>query len=306
MNTVGMKKWHGLLLMVFLFGISATVRAQSVDDLSKGNLTVIDTAVVLVEYRYDYRDREEDAEHSKDLMGLYIGKKMSMFYHNAYSFFYSLLPENTKKEYQRSTEKRLSFKDDAYENARRYEDCQWMIYSNYPEEGMQACFQRFLKGQSFSRRGNESFYYVETIPSLEWQLEDGDSIVCDYPCQKAVACFRGRTWHVWYTTELPYQEGPWKLCGLPGVIMKAEDASGDFCFEAIAVNELKEKGMLPHTRVYQKTTPRRMYEYMDMQYKNPEGLWRLLMGDWITDLMISSGQQLKNDQGTPCLLEKFE
>lgn len=94
-----MKKWHGLLLMVFLFGISATVRAQSVDDLSKDNLNVVDTAVVLIEYRYDYRDREEDAEHSKDLMGLYIGKKMSMFYHNAYSFFYSLLPEGTKKEY---------------------------------------------------------------------------------------------------------------------------------------------------------------------------------------------------------------
>ena len=49
---------------------------------------------------------------------------------------------------------------------------------------------------------------------MEWKLVDGDSIICEYPCKKAITTFRGRTWTVWYTLDLPYSDGPWKLCGL--------------------------------------------------------------------------------------------
>ncbi|RQE01044.1 GLPGLI family protein, partial [Prevotella intermedia] len=40
-------------------------------------------------------------------------------------------------------------------------------------------------------------------------------------CKKATTNFRGRYWEVWYTEDIPISQGPWKLCGLPGMILKA-------------------------------------------------------------------------------------
>ena len=40
------------------------------------------------------------------------------------------------------------------------------------------------------------YYYTEKTPQYQWEIQDGDTVVCDYPCQKAVTTFRGRTWTV--------------------------------------------------------------------------------------------------------------
>ena len=34
--------------------------------------------------------------------------------------------------------------------------------------------------------------------------------------------FSGREWNVWFTEEIPVSLGPWKLNGLPGIILQAE------------------------------------------------------------------------------------
>mgnify|MGYP003613018769 CR=1 FL=1 len=35
----------------------------------------------------------------------------------------------------------------------------------------------------------------------------------------------------WFTTDLPYQDGPYKFTGLPGLIVKVEDAQGEYSFD---------------------------------------------------------------------------
>lgn len=42
---------------------------------------------------------------------------------------------------------------------------------------------------------------------------------------------------MWYTLDLPYNDGPWKLSGLPGLIMKADDTKGDYSFTAISITK---------------------------------------------------------------------
>ncbi|MBQ9177619.1 MAG: GLPGLI family protein [Prevotella sp.] len=79
------------------------------------------------------------------------------------------------------------------------------------------------------------FIYDEPMPSLDWQMEQRDTTILGYSCQAATAELRGRTWRVWYTEEIPIADGPWKLCGLPGLILKADDTEGYFGFCCIGV-----------------------------------------------------------------------
>jgi GLPGLI family protein len=56
-------------------------------------------------------------------------------------------------------------------------------------------------------------------------------------CQKAVGNFRGRTWYAWYVKEIPVSTGPWKLHGLPGLIIEASDSLDEvkFIFESLSI-----------------------------------------------------------------------
>lgn len=72
--------------------------------------------------------------------------------------------------------------------------------------------------------------YGQQLPDIEWKLCDGSEVVSGYTCRKATGTMGGRTWSVWYAPEIPLQFGPWKLHGLPGLILRAED-EGNFRFE---------------------------------------------------------------------------
>lgn len=60
--------------------------------------------------------------------------------------------------------------------------------------------------------------YSEPIPSFDWQLAEGDTIIAGYHCQKALTTFRGRDYVAWYAPEIQLPYGPFKFSGLPGLI----------------------------------------------------------------------------------------
>ena len=69
-----------------------------------------------------------------------------------------------------------------------------------------------------------SKYLVEEdIPVMDWEIaEDSVQTILGYECHKATTAFRGRVWTVWYAEDIPVSLGPWKLNGLPGMILQAE------------------------------------------------------------------------------------
>lgn len=69
--------------------------------------------------------------------------------------------------------------------------------------------------------------YKEKI-DLPWQIENDKSVIEGYNCQKASVKFGGRVWSAWFTQDLPFQEGPYKFYGLPGMIVKIEDSEQDY------------------------------------------------------------------------------
>lgn len=81
--------------------------------------------------------------------------------------------------------------------------------------------------------------YEEPIPPINWNITDTTHCICGYGCIMATTRFRGRTWNAWFTVKIPIGLGPWKLWGLPGLILKAEDESGEYGFECIELSAEK-------------------------------------------------------------------
>ena len=84
-----------------------------------------------------------------------------------------------------------------------------------------------------------SWVYTEDIETPVWTVTDSVANVLDYQCVMAISDFRGRRWIAWFAPELPISNGPWKLGGLPGLILKAEDSKGHYSYEAIEVADAK-------------------------------------------------------------------
>jgi GLPGLI family protein len=83
-------------------------------------------------------------------------------------------------------------------------------------------------------------YYIDTLNSFQWKIMSDTITILGYVCQKATANFRGRNWIAWFTTALPYDNGPLKFGGLPGLILKLEDIKNNFNFIATTIQKPKE------------------------------------------------------------------
>jgi len=78
----------------------------------------------------------------------------------------------------------------------------------------------------------EPHYYTEPLGEQMWDIvEDSITTVLGYECLMAKSDYHGRSWTAWFAHEIPLSFGPWKLRGLPGLILKAE-TEGGFSFMA--------------------------------------------------------------------------
>ncbi|MDR1055426.1 MAG: GLPGLI family protein [Prevotellaceae bacterium] len=87
----------------------------------------------------------------------------------------------------------------------------------------------------------ETYKYEEKALPPEWEITVDTDTVLGYICQKAVTRYGGRDWSVWFAPEIAMGEGPWKLRGLPGLILKAEDKDKQYVFECTAFQRLNTK-----------------------------------------------------------------
>lgn len=113
----------------------------------------------------------------------------------------------------------------------------------------------------------ESFKYVEQLNPQNWQFTTDTLTVLGYLCQKATATFRGREYEVWFSPEIPIKEGPWKLYGLPGLILKASTTDGLFAFEAIGLENLKDVYITMDKDTYSNCTRQEFAKYKSNKRK---------------------------------------
>lgn len=83
---------------------------------------------------------------------------------------------------------------------------------------------------------NEESIVKEDMNLFKWELSSQIDTILTYACRKAKCTFRGRRYEVWFTTDLPFRAAPWKVHGLPGVILKLAVDDDYYVLEPISLS----------------------------------------------------------------------
>lgn len=133
------------------------------------------------------------------------------------------------------------------------------VFQNHPKGKITVC----------SVIGTDYYNYQEKAYSTNWKLTEQDSTVCGYKCKKATGSYGGRTWTVWYAPEIAVPFGPWKLCGLPGLVLSAADSEGLHKFEAIIFRKSSTIIPAPDVRKTVSTTRDKFIKTKNVFEENP-------------------------------------
>ncbi|MCT4601490.1 MAG: GLPGLI family protein [Marinifilum sp.] len=82
----------------------------------------------------------------------------------------------------------------------------------------------------------------EDLNLFQWQMLSETDSILGYKCQKAKAEFRGRKYTAWFTSNLPFKSAPWKIHGLPGVVLRVESDDQFVKYTAIQLEIRKPEG----------------------------------------------------------------
>lgn len=200
-----------LLLTVILFSGIINARIIKEEKLEPAILEVVynrHKVLDTLDMNNDYRE---------DILTLKIGKRVSAFY-NA----------------ERKTIDSLEFHDRNYAMERLSNYDMWksksklsydVLYKNYPENKIRVLDRYDLCGWLIDEEWE--------LPM--WDVTDSVTNIMGYKCFLAVTDFRGRRWEAWFTPQIPISDGPWKLCGLPGLILKAQDSKKHYVYEPLSI-----------------------------------------------------------------------
>lgn len=97
-------------------------------------------------------------------------------------------------------------------------------------------------------------YFEDTLHPMRWSISDEVRLIDSFECRRADTRFRGRDYVAWYCPDIPIPNGPWKMGGLPGLIVELREKSGDmhFLMESIQVKSLPE---ITHHPIMRKQHP---------------------------------------------------
>ena len=265
--------------------ILATMMALALTITAQGQTETIDSTQFVAVYDYECRTQNDEAASITDRMQLVVQVGRTVTKSMPYSA-YPVYDDNSKPDVAAG-----------FQEALMHMPTVWTGYPNGQTTVREFIFPHDYEG-------------YEPTPDIAWTLSDDTLTVSGYLCQQATATHRGVEWHVWYTDEIPSSAGPWRLRGLPGLIVEAKSEAHTFRL----VELRQERGAItaPEQRPdvqrmkYTKLLKHRNEIYGNRQYaKNPTYYVPDLMGS-ITDMNVlnHNGQQLVLANGGHPLLTK--
>lgn len=105
-------------------------------------------------------------------------------------------------------------------------------------------FKDFVKQEQtvYDDYSDQFSKYNEPFQEMQWEIvADSTKTVLGYECVMARASYHGRDWTVWFTPEVPIQDGPWKFVGLPGLILDVSESQGMHSFIANGIETTEQE-----------------------------------------------------------------
>ena len=200
--------------------------------------SVIDTTQTDSTSRYNYENDDACLE---------IGEKISYFY------------SATRHAYEEELEKSSKINDiDEAVSTAPMGNLSMDFYRNYPA-GKSTYLDEVL---------GEKFRITEPLEQPKWDIiADSTKQILNYDCQMARCTFKGRTWTAWFTADIPLDNGPWKLCGLPGLILRAYDSKQQYIFDCVGMKQAGEGENITYDSKFDKYSTSTMKEFIDYQRK---------------------------------------
>ena len=93
----------------------------------------------------------------------------------------------------------------------------YKIVKKYPEMSV-----------TYTDRISTNLFGYDDTPKLVWDIQPDKQKIGEYNAQKATTTYGGRQWTAWFSSDLPFSDGPYKFFGLPGLIVKVEDSDKDY------------------------------------------------------------------------------
>ena len=195
---------------------------------------VLDRAYMKCLYRYVYLNDTLTGKTKDDLLILQIGKSISKCFSHYSNQVDSLsaLPNGDMiiGKMINDAMNNGEFMRGKYPHKR----LKTYIYKNYPEGRMTVTDGLIL----------QDYRYVDSLHAQTWTMGDSTREVLGYMCQQATTDFRGRRWTAWFATDIPVSDGPWKLGGLPGLILEAYDEGQQHVFTAVGLERVKDEPII--------------------------------------------------------------
>jgi GLPGLI family protein len=215
-----------------------------------GKTEILDSAKLRVDYSLSYiRDTLNLSKISRDRKVLLIGDKINKFYSYYVQESDSVLTADWNKGKNSARVKRSpDILGEGYE-----------LYCNYPEG------KRTIVNSITSL---SVYKYEEDVENPRWVIRSETTVILGYFCIKATGRIGARDYEVWFTPSIPIQLGPWKLAGLPGLILKAYDTKKHYTFECIGIEQLKQKQPIVMPQWAYINTTKEEYKKNERQFYN--------------------------------------
>lgn len=107
---------------------------------------------------------------------------------------------------------------------------------------------------------------------LKWTILKDTRNYFGYKTKKAYTFAYGRKWIAWYTEDLPLNFGPYKFCGLPGLIINMYDEKAEYL---LTLSQFKRKSKhinLPKDKIYKNLTKKQAKQVKYNALSNISGI----------------------------------
>ncbi|MDR0437400.1 MAG: GLPGLI family protein [Bacteroidales bacterium] len=132
------------------------------------------------------------------------------------------------------------------------------------------CMEHIVDLRALPNAQTHYISYTEILKKPVWKISTETDQIAGYRSQKAITRYGGRDWIVWFTHEIPVSEGPWKLRGLPGLILKAETADGEFSLTATSVSRSTNRPIVKDENNIYRNMPKKEFIKLKTEgFKNP-------------------------------------